>query len=179
MTPLTRLLTIGCFFVSLTALFPVSSDAKEPSPESLEKLLEVSQAQNLNSVQITRMGNTLDMMIGEAANKFKLTPEQVAELKKRLPELSKDLQKIVREEMGWPKVKESYARIYARNFSQDEVNDLIAFYQSPTGRVFLKKNAQLTEDLSQASLERLPAVQERIQKSTSEMLKKLIAPTKK
>ena len=81
--------------------------------------------------------------------------------------------------MSWPKVKESYARIYARNFSQDEVNDLIAFYQSSTGKVFLKKNTQLTEDLSQASLERLPAVQERIQKSTSEMLKKLIAPNKK
>ena len=178
MTRLTRLSITARLFLSLT-VFPVLSYAKEASPESLEKLLEASQAQTLNAGQITRMSNTIDIMIGEAANKFKLTPEQITELKKRLPELSKDLQKIVREEMGWPKVKETYAKIYARNFSQDEVNDLIAFYQSPTGKVFLKKQTQLTEDLSQASLERLPAVQERIQKSTSEMLKKLIAPAKK
>jgi hypothetical protein len=173
MIPSSSMTVISRFFFALAFLTPLVATAKEPSPESVEKLLEASQAQNVNAGQIAKISEMIDLMINEAASKYKLTPDQIAELKKRLPELSKDLQKIVREEMGWPKVKESYAAVYARNFSQEEVNGLIAFYQSSSGKAFLRKMPQVSEELSQASLGRLPGVQERIQKSTSEMFKKL------
>lgn len=36
--------------------------------------------------------------------------------------------------LGWEAIKEDTAKIFIKNFSEDELKDLIAFYQSPTGK---------------------------------------------
>jgi len=144
--------------------------------ESLEKLFAVSQVQTQALSQLGKVSTAVDGIVNEAVKKQKLTPNQLVELQKKLPEFSKELQKIILEELGWPKVKLSYAKIYGQTFSQEEVNGLIDFYQSPAGKAFLNKMPRANEQAAQSSLDRLPAITQRVQKASALFLKK-IQPT--
>jgi hypothetical protein len=154
--------------------------AKEPSADSLEKLLKASEVQKTTLDQMDKVGKAVDAMINEAVSKQKLTPAQLVELKKRLPDFAKSLKKIITEEMGWAKVKENYANIYASHFTQEEVDGLIAFYQSTAGKAFLKKMPKVTEEMTQAAIERLPLITERVQKASEQFLESIqTVPDKK
>jgi hypothetical protein len=45
--------------------------------------------------------------------------------------------------LSWQSLKEDLIRIYAENFSLNEVNDLIAFYKTPTGQKAIQKIPEL------------------------------------
>ncbi len=41
--------------------------------------------------------------------------------------------------IGWDAIKDDIAKIYAKHFNEQELKDLIKFYQSPTGKKTLKE----------------------------------------
>ncbi len=157
----------------MAVLFPLCATAKEPSLDSLEKLFAVSQVQAQTDIQIKKMSAAVDAIVNEAVKKQKLTPVQLAELRRRLPDFSKDLQKITREELAWNKVKGAYLKIYRKTFSQEEVDGLILFYQGPVGNAFVNKLPQANEEAIQSSLDRLPVITQRVQKASAQFLQKI------
>jgi len=160
----------------MAVLIPLCATAKEPSLDSLEKLFAVSQVQAQTVIQIKTISAAVDAIVNEAVKKQKLTPVELAELRRRLPDFSKDLQKTVKEELAWNKVKGAYIKIYRKTFSQEEVDGLIAFYQGPVGNAFVNKLPQANEEAIQSSLDRLPAITQRIEKASAQFLQK-IQPT--
>jgi hypothetical protein len=166
------LLTLAVALASASAL-PAAARAKDPSAESLNKLFKASEAQKTTVEQMEKVSKAVDAMVNEAVSKEKLTPYQLTELKKRLPDFSKSLKKIINEEMGWTKVRDSYATVYANNFTQEEIDAFVSFYQSAAGKAFLKKMPMVNEELTQAAIERLPIITERVQKASEDFLKTL------
>jgi len=45
--------------------------------------------------------------------------------------------------MGWDTMRVEFVRIYNELFSEDEINGVLAFYESPAGRATLEKMPQL------------------------------------
>ena len=45
----------------------------------------------------------------------------------------------MREEMTWDKLRPLYVQIYQESFTQEEIDGLIAFYESPAGVAFVEK----------------------------------------
>ena len=165
--------------LSTLLLLAPFAHAKEPSLESVNKLFEVSAIQQTTLDQMIKLREVVDAMVNDTVVQQKLTPPQTEELKKRLPVFSSTLQKIVEEEMSWEKIKPSYTKIYTNNFTQEEVNGLIAFYKSPTGRAFLAKMPQVNEEITKASVDRLPFITSRVKKASEQFLEKLQPPAAK
>jgi uncharacterized protein len=46
---------------------------------------------------------------------------------------------MLREEMTWDKLRPVYVQIYQESFTQEEIDGLIAFYESPAGFAFVEK----------------------------------------
>ena len=44
-------------------------------------------------------------------------------------------------------VKEEMVNIYEKHFTQDEIKDLIKFYESPTGKKLLETTPEISKDL--------------------------------
>jgi hypothetical protein len=68
-------------------------------------------------------------------------------------------------------MKAAYLAIYRQNFSQEEVDSLITFYQSPTGKMFLKKMPMVTQDSMRATVELMEPISARIKESSAELEK--------
>lgn len=61
--------------------------------------------------------------------------------------------------IGWDKIKPDMIKLYTANFSESELKDLVAFYQSPLGKKVLEKMPQLTQQSAQLTQGKLePAV---------------------
>ena len=85
--------------------------------------------------------------------------------------------------IGWPKLKPDMVKLYTSNFSESELKDLVAFYQSPLGKKVLEKMPQLTQQsaqMTQAKLESaVPVVNKLLEDMTNELTPKAAAPAKK
>ncbi len=85
--------------------------------------------------------------------------------------------------IGWNKLKPDMVKLYTSNFSEQELKDLVAFYQSPLGKKVLEKMPQLTQQsaqMTQAKLEpAVPVVNKLLDDMTNELAPKGAAPAKK
>lgn len=62
--------------------------------------------------------------------------------------------------------------IYDKYFSQDEINDFIAFYKSPSGQKLLKEMPSITEDNMLMMQKYMPELQKEIKTKMDEILNK-------
>ena len=46
---------------------------------------------------------------------------------------------VIRQEFNWDSMRPMYIQLYSESFEQEEIDGLIAFYQSPTGQAFVGK----------------------------------------
>lgn len=155
--------------VFLLLLAATGLQAAEASEKSLEKLFELSEVRKLSEAAANQVNLMIKSMVTEAIMKKKPTAEQQKEYEKLMPSFSKKLQAIVKEEMSWSKVKAAYIRVYRQNFSQEEVDSLIAFYQSPTGKMFLSKMPMVTQDSMRVTMDLMDPISKRIKASSAEL----------
>lgn len=69
------------------------------------------------------------------------TPEQQAIGKRAMAAV----QKVVEKYLSWEKLKPDYMQIFAETFSEQELDDLIAFYRTPSGRALVEKTPAMME----------------------------------
>lgn len=65
---------------------------------------------------------------------------------------------VLREEASWAQLKEPMVQIYARHYTEAEVQGLIAFYESPLGRSMVAKTPAVMQDsaaITQAMMKRV------------------------
>ena len=86
--------------------------------------------------------------------------------------------------IGWNKLKPDMVKLYTSNFSESELKDLVAFYQSPLGKKVMEKMPQLTQQSAQMTQSKLesavPVVNKLLADMTAELTPKdAAAPAKK
>ncbi len=55
--------------------------------------------------------------------------------------------KMIDQETSWDKVKEYYIDAYAETFSEKEMKDMIAFYNTPSGKALVQKTPEISRKL--------------------------------
>ncbi|WP_445672739.1 DUF2059 domain-containing protein [Pseudomonas inefficax] len=88
--------------------------------------------------------------------------------------------------IGWSKLKPKMVDLYTKTFSEQELKDLVKFYESPLGRKVLREMPKVTQQsaqLTQQSLEpAVPVVNKLLEDMTKELdpnAGKAAAPAKK
>jgi hypothetical protein len=67
------------------------------------------------------------------------------------------LQDFYREQMSWSALEPEYTRVYLELFTEPEVRELVAFYQSPLGQKMLAKMPLLMAKSSELATRRIQA----------------------
>ena len=90
-----------------------------------------------------------------------------AEQQAIIDEFPARLAPIMKEEMSWATMQPQMAALYSDVFTQEEIDGLISFYQSPTGRVMVSKMPQIMQKsmalTQQMMMQALPRVQAAMQ----------------
>ncbi len=158
--------------VLLSLFFAQAAVAEPPTRASVEKLMLVTKAAQRTDAQYAMMQPLMADMFK------KLMPQSLdsADMTEAFNIMLPKMMKIFREQMGWSAFKEDYISLYVSTMTQSEINDLIKFYESPTGKSYLVKLPFITQkmtELSMQNMERLyPQIQQIVRETVAEMSSK-------
>lgn len=145
-----------------------SADAPA-SEASVRELLAVTQAQKSVDSALSKVDGSMQAFFRKRMEGRKLTDEQ----QKLLDDMRTKILQIVREELNWADMEPVYIEMYRKNFTQGEVDGMLAFYRTSAGQALITKlpgvlqqTLQVTQNKMQTMLPRLMAVQ----KETAEKL---------
>ncbi len=145
--PMKRLLFSLCLFVCAVA----PAHAAPPTDAQIDRLLETMDMRRMLDemfVQVDAMGDSMGrQMLGEDA-----TPEQRASFEKTMARQRDSMRRI----LSWDTLGPIYRKVYARLFTAEEVEAMVAFYGSDTGRGILRKMPQAM----QLSMEEMQPIME-------------------
>lgn len=122
--------------------------AEPPTPASIEKLMVVTHSDRI----IDQMFFSMDSMMRNLVNQSVQQNGMSKEGRQVLDNYMGRIMKVMREEMSWAKIKPIYVQVYAETFTQQEIDDMLAFYATPSGQsmiekmpVVMKKSMALTQ----------------------------------
>lgn len=155
--------SIAIFVISfMLAGFPAA--AQESSKQAkIERLLVLTHADTLMDQAFNQMKGVMTSQVPQGGS-----PEQQAKSR----ELQAKILALVKARMSWDVMRGEFVRIYSDLFSDDEINGISAFYESPAGRAMLEKMPQLTTRATAFAQSQMADLLPEIQRITQEASQK-------
>lgn len=150
-------------FALVTLLASLSVHAAPASQESVEALLTVTRTEKMMDSLYSGMDQMMRQSIGQTLQGQSLSAEQ----QRALDVLPSKFVSVMREEMSWQKMKPLYVQLYRETFEQEEIEGMLAFYDSPAGKAVLnkmpmvmQKSLALSQSLLQSAIPKMKAAVE-------------------
>jgi hypothetical protein len=160
-------------FLSAT---PFLCYAAEPSQESIEKLLKVTQTQKMVEQMIPQIEGMMKSVADKEIDAQNLPPEQSAEAKALSASITKKVIPILRDQLSWGNLKKIYIPIYRESFTQEEIDGLIAFYSSPAGNALVVKMPIVAQKSMAATQQLIVPMMQQMQKAVAEATAEMKKP---
>ncbi len=148
-------LLFACVFVAPSFSTPALAD-EASHRKAVEDLLAVTQVDKAYNQMI-------DMMID--AQTKQLPPAVAAPFKDTV-------KNFYAKYMSWDAIKEDFMKVYMENFTEDELKQITAFYQTPVGQKTIKELPQMMQQGMQRAQQRLQAHMPELQQELTEIAKK-------
>lgn len=134
---------------------------------------ESTKHQKLNElIALMNMDSMMDSMYQQMGSIFKNMSKDIdidEDDRPWLEEYHRKMVAIMREEMSWAKFQPIIVDIYANNFTEQEIDDMIAFYKTPTGQSLLAKMPVVMQQTMMSSQEVMKSALPRIQAIAQEL----------
>lgn len=163
--------------LALILVFGLSAaaHAAAPTPESIDKLLGIMHAEKMLDAMRPQIDNMMKSSMEQAAQGKTVSPEE----QKILDNFRAKATAIVQNELTVEKLRPMYVDIYSKNFTQEDINGLIAFYESAPGKAYIEKMPMVMQSIMADMPKRLNPMMQEMQKATEEMKKELADLKKK
>ena len=116
----------------------------------VERTLVQMQQQNLEQIKSS---------VFQQMFPVKLTPDQKAQA----DSLADKVAAVMAKALSWNDLEPEYTKIYAETFTEQQINDLLAFYRSPTGQVIVDKMPVLLKQSTVIVQKRVASVNPELQ----------------
>jgi uncharacterized protein len=162
MKTLTKIAAGAC---ALALSLPCWADSA--SRESVERLFSLMNMKQLMDASYAQLVPMIEQQMGA-----KVPPQKREVFRRFLVRM----QGVIQDEMGWDQLKGPIVEAYAQVYSQEEISQLVAFYDSPVGRKMIAKTPELMQVSQQIVAERMKVVMPRIEALGKELEQELKGP---
>lgn len=142
-----------------------------PSRQSVERLLILTDVKVLVDRMHIEVAGVARGLMNAALKGSNLSADEQRLVEEALKKIISDSTTSI----TWEKMCDAYAPLYQEAFSQQEIDDLIAFYESPAGKAFMIKMPSVTKEAALTIRERLVPVMTSIKTATEEHAAKVKA----
>ncbi len=141
------------------AITLATSRAADPDPEAVKAASALIDSMDMENLLTKSLETSLDTQTKQFSQ-MGMSAAGVAELKTEMLAFMKEV-------MAWEDLRPEFVRIYAESFTAAELNELTAFYQTPTGR----KAASVMPDLMSKGM---VLGQEKVQARAAELQQRIM-----
>ena len=142
-----------------------------PSEASIHELLQVTRAHKLLDTVMAQLDDLLRRSVQQA---MAGQPIDAGEQKILDAQIGK-LNDLLKQQMSWDKMEPMYVDLYRQTFTQKEVNDMLAFYRTPSGQSMIAKMPALTARTMQRVQGNMTTLMPQIQKINQDTVAALVA----
>ena len=129
-----RLLTVILVLLLSSNLYASEAGKKE-------KLTDLVYIRDMDSM-MDGMYSQMESMMQGLSKQMNIKPSEQPIFDKYYQEMTL----VMREEMSWSTMQPLVLDIYDRNFTEQEIDDMLAFYRTPTGQSLLKKMPNIMQE---------------------------------
>jgi hypothetical protein len=152
-------------------LLSIAAQAAKPTEESINKLLTVTQADKIMDAVRPQINNMMKNVEQQAAQGQTPSPAD----QKVIDKFHAKATSIMSSNLTMAKLKPMYIRVYSDSFTQEEINSLIAFYESPTGKMFTAKMPAVMQSLMAEMPKAMAPMMQEMQAAAKEMSEEMAA----
>jgi hypothetical protein len=132
----------------------------------IERILDLTGSQSTLNQIFDRFAASFDAQM--KARFPNATEQQLAQTR----DLRDKLIELMKERVTWDKMRPQLVKIYGDTFSDEEIDGLLAFFQSSAGRSYVTKLPALTQQIVAYSQEQVTALMPEIQRLAREAAQK-------
>lgn len=151
--------------LTLCLLTPGLLHAEPASSESIDQLMKLTKVEDI--IQQIHMQTDDMMMVMSQQMGIQDNEKQMFE------QFSSDMQNLMRTEVTWEKMRKPMMEVYTSNFTQKEVDDMVAFYKTETGQSMITKMPMVMNQSMQASQQMLMGLMPKIQEMGGQFEQKI------
>jgi hypothetical protein len=139
-----RIFITALLMISLWAL---PAQAQAPADDArIDRLLEVTRARQMLDAMLPQIEASQRQMLAQMTAGRELDAAQ----QQRVDSLLANSSSSVRKALSWDNLAPVYRDIYRQTFTGDDIDAIIAFYESPTGQRMLEKMPELMQNTMSA-----------------------------
>ncbi len=140
------------------------ASAQEPSKEAkIVRVLALMKAEALTD-------QVFEQMKAETASIS--APNASEKERAHAREIQAKIMDLVKDRMSWEKMRPVYVKMYSETFTDEEIDGMLAFYQSPAGRAMLEKMPQLVAKIMALAQSQMAGLMPEIERLVKEPAKK-------
>ncbi|ENW97408.1 DUF2059 domain-containing protein [Acinetobacter dispersus] len=160
---------IIAIFIMMAISIP--SFAQPASKESVKELLKITKSEQFLGQMSQQINTMMHSSIEKITQGRKLTTKQ--EL--AVVNYTQELGKIMQEELTWAKLEPEMIKIYAEEFSQEEIDGMIKFYKTPVGQSTIDKMPIVMQKSMQVGYKQMDAITPKIMQAADKLAKDMQA----
>jgi len=145
--------------------------AQSASKESVKELLKITKSEQFLGQMSQQINTMMHSSIEKITQGRKLTTKQ--EL--AVVNYTQELGKIMQEELTWAKLEPEMIKIYAEEFSQEEIDGMIKFYKTPVGQSTIDKMPIVMQKSMQVGYKQMDAITPKIMQAADKLAKDMQA----
>ena len=152
----------------LRAQTPAPDDAKRHA--AAEEYLKARNTEEIVNSTVNRMGEMTDRISDSASKQAgpSVNPQEFAQ------KLRGEARAMISKDFNWAALRPEFVQAYSQAFTETELKDLTAFYQTPTGKKLVATEPEISGRLSKLSQEKAMSIMPRV----VQHLRELVAATK-
>jgi Uncharacterized protein conserved in bacteria len=146
---------VGLLFITSSIFVQANESAKQA------KLKELVNVMDMGSM-VESIYSQMEVAMQDMSTKMGVQPNEQA----IFDEYYSQMILIMKENLSWAKMEPLAVDIYDRNFTEDEITDMLVFYKTDTGKSLLKKmptvmqeSMQMSQTLIEGSIPKLQQIE--------------------
>ena len=96
-------------------------------------------------------------------------PDATADQKAKIDDFKKQVAQLIDANLGWTALKPSLVDLYVKTFTEDQLDQILAFYKTPAGAALLDKMPELNKQFGQLGNDRVTAMRDQLQKAYQDL----------
>jgi hypothetical protein len=158
-----RFATIAALVLALT--LPIAARADEASMRTkAADLISLQRTQKSVEQIAANITSQLDDAADRAAG-----PDATPEQKAKIDAFKKQASQLVDANLGWTVMKPALVDLYLKAFTEDQLDQILAFYKTPAGATLLEKMPELNTQFGQLGNQRVAGMRDQLQKAYQDL----------
>jgi hypothetical protein len=133
--------------------FAQSSDAAKSA--KVEELMSIMHVDKMMDQMMSMMKGQMLTAMQSAGNADTMTPAQ----KKICADFESNAMDLAIQSVSWKALQPDFVKLYTDNFTDQQIDDILAFYKSPTGQAFIDKQPVLMRQGMQITQGKIAALE--------------------